>query len=95
MSRKQGTPRPLRLRPDGWSIEILDQTLLPHVEAWVQLTTLQQVVTAIATMQVRGAPLIGITAAYGFCLALMADGTVLVASEGRGGAGRLVRMPMP
>ena len=73
MSRASGTSRPLRLRPDGWSIEILDQTLLPHREEWVHLTTLQQAVDAIATMQVRGAPLIGVTAAYGLCLALTAN----------------------
>lgn len=49
---------------------VLDQTRLPHAEAWVRLETLEAVTAAIRTMQVRGAPLIGITAAYGLALAL-------------------------
>ncbi|HEX9755947.1 MAG TPA: S-methyl-5-thioribose-1-phosphate isomerase [Gemmatimonadales bacterium] len=65
--------RPLRLSSDGWSIEILDQTRLPHEVVVARITTLDQVVEAIATMQVRGAPLIGLTGAYGVCLALMTD----------------------
>ena len=70
-----GSPpdRPLWLAPDGWSIEILDQTRLPHQVVVQRLGTLDQVVEAIVTMQVRGAPLIGITAAYGLCMALMTD----------------------
>jgi len=49
---------------------IIDQTLLPHRFEIRELTTLADCVTAIEQMQVRGAPLIGATAAYGFCLAL-------------------------
>jgi len=63
----------LRLADDGWSIEILDQTRLPHQTVVQRLSTLDQVVEAIVTMQVRGAPLIGLTAAYGVALALMTD----------------------
>ncbi len=59
--------------PDGWSVEIIDQTRLPHVFDVVRLTTLQEAARAISTMQVRGAPLIGVTAAYGLCLALRDD----------------------
>ena len=59
--------------PDGWSVEIIDQTRLPHVVETVRLTTLQDAACAISTMQVRGAPLIGVTAAYGLCLALRSD----------------------
>jgi len=66
-------PPPLRLHEDGWSVEILDQTALPHEAVTLRLTTLDQAAEAIRTMQVRGAPLIGLTAAYGFCLALMTD----------------------
>lgn len=65
--------RPLVVAPDGWSIEILDQTLLPHAEAWVRLAALEDAARAITTMQVRGAPLIGVTAAYGVALAMRAD----------------------
>jgi methylthioribose-1-phosphate isomerase len=51
-------------------VEILDQTRLPHAVEIVRLKTLDDAVRAIADMQVRGAPLIGVTAAYGVCLAL-------------------------
>jgi methylthioribose-1-phosphate isomerase len=65
--------RPLVVAPDGRAVEILDQTALPHEEAWVRLGTLGDAARAITTMQVRGAPLIGITAAYGVALAMRAD----------------------
>ena len=52
---------------------IIDQTRLPHQIASVELTTLDDAAAAIRTMQVRGAPLIGVTAAYGLALALRAD----------------------
>jgi methylthioribose-1-phosphate isomerase len=65
--------RTIWLEADGWSIGIIDQTALPHRFTTVYLTTLEEVARAIATMQVRGAPLIGATAAYGVALALRAD----------------------
>jgi methylthioribose-1-phosphate isomerase len=58
---------------DGWSVEIIDQTRLPHALRFVTLRTLEDAARAILTMQVRGAPLIGVTAAYGVCLALRED----------------------
>src|SRR5262250_2193232 len=58
---------------DGWSVGIIDQTVLPHRFTTIRLTTVGDVARAIATMQVRGAPLIGATAAYGVALALRAD----------------------
>ncbi len=58
---------------DGWSVHILDQTRLPWQVEILRLATAADVVVAIATMQVRGAPLIGAVAAYGVCLALRAD----------------------
>jgi len=51
-------------------VEILDQTLLPHSETYCTLRTLEEVAVAIEKMQVRGAPLIGVTAAYGIVLAM-------------------------
>ncbi len=54
-------------------VGIIDQTLLPHRFATARLTTLDDAVHAIKTMQVRGAPLIGAAAAYGVWLALRAD----------------------
>jgi methylthioribose-1-phosphate isomerase len=58
---------------DGWSVDIIDQTRLPHEFKITNLQTLQQACSAIADMQVRGAPLIGATAAYGFYLAMRQD----------------------
>ena len=58
---------------DGVSIGIIDQTLLPHRLELVTLTTADEAAEAIVTMRVRGAPLIGVTAAYGVCLAMQAD----------------------
>jgi methylthioribose-1-phosphate isomerase len=65
--------RTIRVALDGFTVEIVDQTQLPHAFAIAQLATLDDAVRAIRTMQVRGAPLIGVTAAYGVCLALRAD----------------------
>jgi methylthioribose-1-phosphate isomerase len=58
---------------DGWAVEIIDQTQLPHRLAVARLESLQDSVEAIAEMLVRGAPLIGATAAYGLALAMRAD----------------------
>src|SRR5258708_2623517 len=69
-----GTPtRSIWLEPDGWSVGIVDQTLLPHRFAVARLTSLDEAAHAIRAMQVRGAPLIGAAAAYGLCLALRQD----------------------
>jgi methylthioribose-1-phosphate isomerase len=65
--------RSIWLEPDGWSVGIVDQTLLPHRFATARLTTLEEAAHAIRAMQVRGAPLIGAAAAYGLCLALRQD----------------------
>jgi methylthioribose-1-phosphate isomerase len=65
--------RTIWLEEDGASVGIIDQTRLPHEFVTARLVTLDDAVTAIRTMQVRGAPLIGATAAYGLCLALRAD----------------------
>jgi methylthioribose-1-phosphate isomerase len=54
-------------------VEIIDQTKLPHDVHIARLCSVEDAATAIATMQVRGAPLIGVTAAYGMALALRAD----------------------
>jgi methylthioribose-1-phosphate isomerase len=67
--------RPMRTiwpAADG-AVEIIDQTRLPHRVEIVRLETLDQAVFAISQMQVRGAPLIGVTAAWGLALALRAD----------------------
>jgi methylthioribose-1-phosphate isomerase len=56
--------------PDGRAVEIIDQTRLPHTWVTVRLENLIDAERAIRDMQVRGAPLIGVTAAYGVALAM-------------------------
>ena len=69
-----GTPyRSIWVNDDGWSIDIIDQTRLPHEFVIANLQPLDDACHAIADMQVRGAPLIGATAAYGFYLAMRVD----------------------
>ena len=65
--------RSIWLEPDRWSVGVIDQTALPHRFLTARLTTLAEAAHAIRAMVVRGAPLIGATAAYGMCLALRED----------------------
>lgn len=55
------------------AIDVIDQTKLPFQLSWQTLRTGDEVAAAISTMVVRGAPLIGIAAAYGLALALKRD----------------------
>jgi methylthioribose-1-phosphate isomerase len=55
------------------AVEIIDQTKLPHEFATVTLRSADECARAIKTMIVRGAPLIGATAAYGIALAMRED----------------------
>ena len=72
--RIDGKPtRTIWLAADGWSVEVIDQTKLPHRFEVVRLTDRASAAHAIKAMIVRGAPLIGATAAYGLALALRAD----------------------
>ncbi len=67
------TPRRTIWRaPDG-AVRILDQTRLPFAVETPELARLEDAARAISEMQVRGAPLIGVTAAYGMALAMRAD----------------------
>ena len=69
-----GVPfRTIWLAPDCVGVKIIDQTRLPHVFATVTLSTLEDAARAISDMWVRGAPLIGATAAYGVALAMHDD----------------------
>lgn len=56
----------------GDHLALLDQTRLPAKEQWLTYTDFRQVASAIQNMVVRGAPAIGIAAAYAYCLAAMA-----------------------
>ena len=55
------------------AIDIIDQTALPHAYRLLRLRSLDAAAHAIRVMQVRGAPLIGVTAAYGLAMALHQD----------------------
>src|SRR6266705_3840059 len=65
--------RTIWLEADGRSVGIIDQTQLPHRFVTLRLTTLAEAAHAIASMQVRWAPLIGAAPAYGVAPALNAD----------------------
>ena len=58
---------------DRRAIEVIDQTALPHVFRTLVLADAEQTRAAITEMIVRGAPLIGVTGAYGLALAAQAD----------------------
>ena len=86
-----GTPyRTIWPTADNTAVEIIDQTKLPHIFTTLRLDTMRDAERAIREMQVRGAPLIGVTAAYGVALsmrdhasdaALAATCSVLLASR--------------
>ena len=65
--------RTIWLADDKWAVHVIDQRKLPHQFVTARLESLEDAVTAIKDMWVRGAPLIGATAAYGMALAMHAD----------------------
>jgi methylthioribose-1-phosphate isomerase len=65
--------RSLQFLPERGCVQIIDQTRLPHELVLVELHQLEDYCRAIVAMQVRGAPLIGVTAAYGLASCLRAD----------------------
>ncbi|MGD9802951.1 MAG: S-methyl-5-thioribose-1-phosphate isomerase [Hyphomicrobiaceae bacterium] len=65
--------RTIWVADDGWSVEVIDQTKLPHGFDTIRLHDVEHAARAIKTMVVRGAPLIGATAAYGLALAMRSD----------------------
>jgi methylthioribose-1-phosphate isomerase len=66
----------MRLRHFDWTpaggLTLLDQTLLPAEERWLEISTVAALVEAIGALRVRGAPAIGIAAAMGLVAALRA-----------------------
>jgi len=78
----QGKPyRSIWVNNKTGKVEIIDQTKLPHEFSVTQLTTLDDAATAIRKMWVRGAPLVGATAAYGLCLALEKNASISTMAE--------------
>lgn len=63
--------RPIWLDQDLKTVKVIDQRLLPHEFVTADLTTVDRNIQAIKEMYVRGAPLIGVTAAYGVYLATL------------------------
>ncbi len=64
---------PLHWNDDAFRVDLLDQTLLPVDERWLEIATPEQMAEAIKMLRVRGAPAIGVAAAYGVVLALRGD----------------------
>ncbi len=75
--------RTIWLNSDGVSVDVIDQTRLPHAFAVKTLRGLNDAVEAIRGMVVRGAPLIGATAAYGIALAMAEDSSIAHLAEAR------------
>jgi methylthioribose-1-phosphate isomerase len=77
------THAPPPLRWDGQRLHVLDQTLLPAREEVLVLSGAEDTAEAIARLAVRGAPLIGVAAAYGLVMAVADDAAVLDAAADR------------
>jgi methylthioribose-1-phosphate isomerase len=74
--RIRGEPwRSIFVADDGWTVAVIDQTRLPFALEVCHLRTVDDAARAIRDMIVRGAPLIGVTAAYGVALAMRMDGS--------------------
>ena len=68
MTLTSTTFSPIRWEADG--LHLLDQTLLPRKEVWIDCSTPEIIAEAIRRLSVRGAPAIGVTAAYGLVVGL-------------------------
>ena len=77
------TLRPLHMAHSEAFLTIIDQTLLPQELVWLELGTIEAVWEAIHHLRVRGAPAIGVAAAYGLYQATRetVQGTVCAAGE--------------
>ena len=71
--RIDGQPYRSIWRDTAGTVQIIDQTVLPHEFRVIPLSDMPAAAHAIKAMQVRGAPLIGATAAYGLAIAMAAD----------------------
>ncbi len=64
----------------GDHAELIDQTTLPTEENWISCSTPEKIAWAIETMKVRGAPAIGVSAAYGMALAALNNASLPIKS---------------
>ncbi|NPV89075.1 S-methyl-5-thioribose-1-phosphate isomerase [Coprothermobacteraceae bacterium] len=62
--------KPLEYDRERGTVVVLDQTRLPHEEVYLQLDNFDQLVEAIRSLRIRGAPLLGLAGAYGLVLAV-------------------------
>ena len=69
--KKNKPLRPIWQEDDPGSVKIIDQRFLPHQFVIIDLKSVEDIIYAIKEMCVRGAPLIGVTAAYGIYLAAL------------------------
>ncbi len=81
-SRPTPLTTPIWLDERSGNVQVIDQRVLPHRERILDLKSADDAIAAIRNMVVRGAPLIGITAAYGIYLALR-EGAAPLAAEAR------------
>jgi methylthioribose-1-phosphate isomerase len=72
MAREGKAHRPIWLGDDGRTVVVIDQRRLPDEDIRMELATVDEAIFAIQAMAVRGAPLIGVTGAYGMVLAALA-----------------------
>ncbi len=70
MTHNELKPSIQPLQWEGGVLRLLDQRLLPHKEVWLEIVSLEQLTDAIRGLAVRGAPLLGITAAYGVLIGM-------------------------
>ncbi|MGH2761964.1 MAG: S-methyl-5-thioribose-1-phosphate isomerase, partial [Thermoleophilaceae bacterium] len=84
MTLERVTVEPLRF--EEGALLVLDQRALPREERWIRCESPGEVAECIRTLAVRGAPAIGIAAAYGMALA---------GGEGLAAAGELLRSARP
>ncbi|PIP38100.1 MAG: S-methyl-5-thioribose-1-phosphate isomerase [Desulfobacterales bacterium CG23_combo_of_CG06-09_8_20_14_all_51_8] len=70
MENNSATFRPIWLNSAGDTVNVIDQRALPHRRVEMALNSVDQVIFAIREMVVRGAPLIGVTGAFGVFVAL-------------------------
>ena len=85
------TAKSVHVTPLLWRsnvLSLLDQRLLPREETWIECRTAPEVAEAIRTMVVRGAPAIGVAAAYGMAMASMSG-------EDLGEAARVLKASRP
>lgn len=79
----------------GDLLELLDQTRLPHEEVWIEYRDAVSVAGAITDMIVRGAPAIGVTAAYGLALEALKLGSGSTLRSGLKSAAEIMRAARP